>query len=176
VRTSLLKTRSRVAAVLIATATLMGCASTPNGPPIASLATIGAPPAGKARIVVMRPEKVLAGWRDHALPVKIDGESLGELLTGTYASVDRPPGRHQLTAELQDHPGVSRHDFNAASGRIYYFAANYKQKVNDIYAATLLGGLAGYAIAAVATNDGTGPIDLIPMSEAEAKRVIAEMR
>jgi len=166
----------RMMAVMLAGAALTGCATTQSGPPIASLASIGAPPAGKARIVVMRPEKGLTGFGDRALPVKIDGEPLGELLTGTYASIDRPPGRHQITAELQDHPGVSQHDFNAASGRTYYFAANYKQKVNDIYAATLLGGLAGYAIAAAATNDGTGPVDLIPMSEAEAKRAIAAVR
>jgi hypothetical protein len=155
----------------------MGCATTQSGgPPIASLATTGTPPAGKARIVVMRPEKGLAGWSDRALPVRIDGEPLGELLTGTYASVDRPPGRHQITAELQDHAGVSRYDFNAASGRVYYFSAGYKQKVNDIYAAAVFGGLAGYALATAATNDGTGPIDLIPMSEAEAKRAIATVR
>lgn len=176
-KTSLLNTNSRIAAVLIATAALMGCATTQSGgPPIASLATTGTPPAGKARIVVMRPEKGLAGWSDRALPVRIDGEPLGELLTGTYASVDRPPGRHQITAELQDHAGVSRYDFNAASGRVYYFSAGYKQKVNDIYAAAVFGGLAGYALATAATNDGTGPIDLIPMSEAEAKRAIATVR
>jgi hypothetical protein len=175
--TSLLDTKNRIAAVFIATAALMGCATTQSsGPPIASLASIGPPPAGKTRIVVMRPEKGLAGWSDRALPVKIDGEPLGELLTGTYASVDRPPGRHQITGELQDHAGVSRYDFNAASGRIYYFSAGYKKKVNDIYAATVLGGLAGYALVTAATDDGTGPIDLIPMSEVEAKRAIATVR
>jgi major membrane immunogen (membrane-anchored lipoprotein) len=175
--TSSLSTKSRIAAVLIATATLTGCATTQNsGPPIASLASIGPPPAGKARIVVMRTEKGLTGWGDRALPVKVDGEQLDGLLTGTYTSVDRPPGRHQITAELQDHAGVSRYDFNAASGRIYYFSAKYKQKVNDIYAATVLGGLAGYALATAATNDGTGPVDLVPMSEAEAKQAIAAVR
>jgi hypothetical protein len=175
--TSLLDAKSRIAAVLIATMALMGCATTQSsGPPIASLVSIGPPPAGKTRIVVMRPEKGLTGWGDRALPVKIDGEPLGELLTGTYASVDRPPGRHQITAELQDHAGVSRLEFNAASGRVYYYSAGYKQKVNDIYAATVLGGLAGYAIATAATNDGTGPVDLIPMSDAEAKRMIATVR
>jgi hypothetical protein len=52
----------------------------------------------------------------------------------------------------------------------------YKKKVNDIYAATVLGGLAGYALVTAATDDGTGPIDLIPMSEVEAKRAIATVR
>jgi len=166
----------RLAAVTMAGAALAGCATTQSGPPIASLASIGAPPAGKARIVVMRPEKGLTGFGDRALPVKIDGEPLGELLTGAYASVDRPPGRHQISGEFWDHPGVSRLDVNAVSGRTYYVAIKVKQKVNDVHMAAAFGGLAGYAIAAAATNDNTGPFDLIPMSDAEAKRVIAQMR
>jgi hypothetical protein len=39
-----------------------------------------------------------------------------------------------------------------------------------------IGGLAGYAIAAAATDDGTGPFELIPMSDADAKRMIAMVR
>jgi hypothetical protein len=100
---SLLDTKSRITAVFVATAALTGCATTQNsGPPIASLASIGSPPAGKARIVVMRPENGFAGWGDRALPLKIDGEPMGELLTGAYASVDRPPGRHQVSGEFWD--------------------------------------------------------------------------
>ena len=37
---------------------------------------------------------------DRAFPVKLDGQPIGELLTGTYAYVDLPPGPHQLTAEF----------------------------------------------------------------------------
>lgn len=166
----------RLAVVFITAATLTGCATTQSGPPIASLASIGAPPAGKARIVVMRPENGFFGWGDRALPVKIDGEPMGDLLTGTYASLDRPAGRHRISVDLWDHPGVSQHDFNAASGRTYYFAVRLKQKVNDVHMAAAIGGLAGYVIAAAATNDNTGPVDLIPMSDAEAKRTIAEVR
>jgi len=134
----------------------------------------GAPPAGQSRVIVIRPEKGFMGWGDRGVPIALDGQPMGELLTGNYLTADRPPGRHQLTAELWDQPGTSRHDFTAAPGRTYYFAARVKQKVNDIGMATAIGGLAGYAIAAAATNDGTGPVDLIPMSEADAKRAITE--
>jgi uncharacterized protein DUF2846 len=168
--------KGRIAAVLIATVTLTGCVTTQSGPPIASLASIGSPPAGKTRIVVMRPENGFAGWGDRALPLKIDGEPMGELLTGAYTSVDRPPGRHQISGEFWDYPGVSRIDVNAASGRTYYFTIKVKQKVNDIRVAAALGGLAGLAIAAAATDDGTGPFELVPMSDAEAKRAIATVR
>jgi Protein of unknown function (DUF2846) len=176
VSTSLLKSWSYIAAVLITTATLMGCATTPSGPPIASLATIAPPPAGKARIVVMRPENGFTGWGDRALPIKIDGEPMGELMTGAYATAERPPGRHQISGEFWDHPGVSRLDFNAASGRTYYFTVKVKQKVNDVHMAAALGGLAGYAIAAAATNDDTGPFELTPITDPEAKRMIALVR
>lgn len=124
----------------------------------------------------MRPENGFVGWGDRALPINIDGEPMGELMTGAYAAVDRPPGRHQISGEFWDHPGVSRVDFNAAAGRTYYFAIKVKQKVNDVHMAAAFGGLAGYALAAAVTDDKTGPFDLVPMSEAEAKRLIAEMR
>jgi hypothetical protein len=172
---TLLRGMELLAAIIVA-GLLVGCATTPSGPPIASLATIGAPPAGKARIVVMRPENGFAGWGDRALPIKIDGEPMGELITGAYATVDRPPGRHQISGEFWDHPGVSRADFNAASGRTYYFAVQVKQKVNDVQMAGVVAGLAGYALAAAVTNDDTGPFELTPMSEAEAKRMIAQLR
>ena len=68
--------------------------------------------------------------------------------------------------------GTSRHDFTTAPGRTYYFAARVKERVNDVTMAAAIGGLAGYAIAATVTNDGTGPVDLIPLSEADAKRAI----
>jgi hypothetical protein len=67
-------------------ALLIGCA-TQSGPPLSSLATVGGPPKGMARIVVVRPEKGYFGI-DHAFPVKLDGESLGELMTGTFAYLD----------------------------------------------------------------------------------------
>ena len=140
---------------------------------MSSLASAGAPPTGQSRIVVIRPEKGFMGWGDRALPVALDGQPMGDLLTGAYLSADRPAGRHQLSVDLWDLPGTSRHDFTTAPGRTYYFAARVKERVNDVTMATAIGGLAGYAIAATVTNDGTGPVDLIPLSEADAKRAIA---
>jgi hypothetical protein len=157
-------------------AALMGCASSSGPPPLAmtSLASgVGAPPAGQSRIVVIRPENGFMGWGDRGLPIALDGQPMGELLTGNYLSADRPAGPHQLSAELWDMPGVSRHDFTTAPGRTYYFAVKPKQKVNDVAAAALMVGMVGYAVAATVTNDGTGPIDLIPLSEADARRAIA---
>src|SRR5712691_4326705 len=96
-------------------AVLLGCV-TQSGPPLSSPATLGAAPKGMARVVVVRPEKGYFGI-DHAFPVKLDGEPLGELMTGTFAYLDRPAGPHQLSSELWGSPGVTRHDFTAVSGR-----------------------------------------------------------
>ena len=163
----------RSAAVLMMAATVLGCAS-PSGPPASSLASgAGAPPAGQSRIIVLRPEKVFFAG-DRALPVVLDGQAIGHLMTGSYVSADRPAGRHQLSVDLWDLPGVSRHDFTTTSGRTYYFAARVKERVNGVTAAAVMVGLAGYALAAAATNDGTGQVDIIPMSEVEARRAIIE--
>jgi Protein of unknown function (DUF2846) len=153
----------KLLAASFAAASLAGCV-TASGPTVASLASAGAAPAGKARIVVMRPDD---GFTGCAVPVKIDGQPVGELRTGGYASVDRPVGRHRVSAEFWD---VSRQDLNATAGRTYYFAVKVKRK----HMAAVFSDLASYGTVAAATNDNTGPFELIPMSEAEAKQVIAQ--
>jgi hypothetical protein len=152
-------------------AVLLGCA-TQSGPPLSSLATLGAPPKGIARIVVVRPEKGYFGI-DHAFPVKLDGEPLGELMTGTFAYLDRPAGPHQLSAEIWGSPGVTRHDFTAVPGRTYFFRASANEKVKDIQVVSMISPLGGLVAAATTYNDRQGPIDLTPIGEAEAKQAIA---
>jgi hypothetical protein len=153
-------------------AVLAGCV-TQSGPPLASLATVGGPPKDMARIVVVRQEPHSFGPRNRNFPVKLDGEPLGELSAGTFAYLDRPAGSHQLSADLWGWPGVTRRDFTAAPGRTYYFRASLNEKADDINAATMISPI-GSVIAASATyNDRQGPIDLTPMSEAEAKQAIA---
>jgi hypothetical protein len=154
-------------------AVLTGCA-TQSGPPLSSLATVGGPPKGMARIVVVRPEKGYKfGWGDRAFPVKLDGEPLGELMTGSFAYLDRPGGSHQLSAEFWDTPGVTRRDFTAVSGRTYYFKASLNEKVDDIRVVSMISPVGGLVAAAATYDDGHGPIDLTPISEAEAKQAIA---
>jgi Protein of unknown function (DUF2846) len=154
------------------TVVLAGCAAQ-SGPPLSALATVGGPPKGMARIVVVRPEK---GYKfaigDRDFPVKLDGQPLGELATGTFAYLDRPAGSHQLSAEFWDTPGVTRRDFTAVSGRIYYFRASLHEKVNDIRAVTMISPLGGVIASAATYDDRQGPINLTPISESEAKQAI----
>jgi hypothetical protein len=164
----------RLGILLIAGTILFGCAGS-GGPSLASLPSLGPPKAGTARIVVLRLEKGFFGIGDRSFPVKLDGEPMGDLMTGTFVYQDRPAGRHQLSAELWDLPGVSRHDFTARPGQTHYFVARLKDKVRDIYAASAVGGLIGLAIASAATDDNTGNFDLTPIDEAAAKRAIAQL-
>lgn len=152
-------------------AVLFGCA-TQSGPPLSSLGTLGAPPKAMARVVVVRPEKGFFGI-DGAFPVKLDGKPLGELKTGTFAYVDRPAGRHQLSAEIMGWPGVTRHDFTAAPGRTYFFRASANAKAKDLQGVSMISPLGGLIGAATTFNDRQGPIDLTPISEPEAKHTIA---
>ena len=167
------RSSGRLCPAFVLAAVLAGCA-TQSGPPLSSLATVGGPPKGMARIVVVRQEK---GFKfalgDRAFPVKLDGESLGELATGTFAYLDRPAGSHQLSAEFWDWPGVTRRDFAAVAGRTYYFRASLNEKVNDIRAVTMISPVGGVIASAATYNDRQGPIDLTPINESEAKQAIA---
>lgn len=154
---------------------LIGCL-TQSGPPLSSLATVGDPPKGIARIVVVRGDQTSLMLRYRDFPVKLDGEPLGELAIGRFAYLDRPAGTHQLSAEICCISGVTRRDFTAAPGRTYYFRASLNEKVNDIGVTTMISPIAGAIASTTTYDDRQGPIDLKPMSAAEAKQAIAAAR
>jgi hypothetical protein len=162
--------------VAIASATAVAGCVTQSGPPLSSLATVGGPPKGMARIVVVRQEQASPVGRYAGFPVKLDGEPLGDLTVGTFAYLDRPGGSHQLTAELWGNPGVTRLDLAAVPGRTYYFRASLNEKMNGIAVATMISPIGGLIAEAATYNDRQGPIDLTPVSEVEAKQVIAAAR
>jgi hypothetical protein len=162
----------RLFAVLALAATLTGCA-TQSGPPLASLATVSGPPKGMARVVVVRGEQSSFVMRAGSFPIKLDGEPLGEVAVETFAYVDRPAGVHQLSAEIWGSPGVTRVDFTAAAGRTYYFRASLSQKANDVAAVGMISPIGGLIVAGASYDDRHGPIDLTPMTDAEARQAIA---
>jgi hypothetical protein len=164
-------------ALAAAAVALADCAGQQAAPTFASLAqTVGPPKAGNARVVVMRTEKGFFGYGDRGVPVKLDEQPLGDLMTGTFVSLDVPAGRHQVTSSLWDLPGVSRLDFNAVAGRTYFFVATVDDSVNSINTAGAFGGLIGRAIATAATNQDHGGITLAPVDEAAARPAVAELR
>lgn len=159
-------------------ALVTGCVTDQSGPALESLSTMAPPTGGSARIVVMRPENGFMGAGDRSFGIKLDGESMGDLMTGTFVFRDRPAGRHQIAADLWDIPGVTHYDVNAAAGRTYYVVAKLNENVNAMYGAQIVGGLAGKFIVAAASGMGgeRSAIDLTPMSEADAKRLVAGLK
>jgi hypothetical protein len=111
-------------------AAVAGCAM--QGPPLSELTTVGGPPKGLARIVVVRGEQTSLMLRYRDFPIKLDGQQLGDLAVGRFSYLDRPGGTHQLSAEICCISGATRRDFIAVSGRTYYFSASLNEKVNDI--------------------------------------------
>jgi hypothetical protein len=163
----------RALVVIATSAAAAGCATTPITP--GSLSNLPSLAPGQARVIVIRPEKGFIQLVDRSFPIKLDGEPMAELMTGAFVYRDRPPGRHQLTAELWDVPGVTRHEFDAAPGRAYYFRARLNDELNKTGAIAIVSPLASVAATAATFHGDKGPIELFPMSEAEAKATLAAL-
>ena len=163
----------RALLVLATSAAAAGCASTPVTP--GSLSNLPSVAPGQARVVVIRPEKGFVQLMDRSFPIKLDGEPMAELMTGAFVYRDRPPGRHQLTAELWDVPGVTKHEFDAAAGRTYYFRAKLNEDLNKTGAIAIVSPLASVAATAATFHGDKGPIELYAMTEPEAKATLAAL-
>jgi uncharacterized protein DUF2846 len=169
-----------IVAAFVASA-LAGCASSGQTGPAAAaaVANLGAPPASRARVVVVR-ERALYGAA-MSFSLKIDNEAFTELTNGAYGSRDIAPGRHLITAEVWGNVGTSRHEFQAVAGRTYYVlvkANEEKARVNvassTLYAFGVIPGLIATSVALAATEDGTGPLTFVPMTAAEAQKALQE--
>jgi hypothetical protein len=156
---------------------LTGCV-TGSGADYASLSQkVGAPKAGQSRIVVFR-EKTFRGSLDGGYDIKLDGEPMKPLRTGTYFYADRPAGKHQMTCEVIMFPGATRFDFAAQPGRTYYYVVRPSGRADQLMGAQIGAGLVGYAVGAALTSDSAnpGPIDLFPVEEAAARAAMSELQ
>jgi hypothetical protein len=156
---------------------LTGCV-TGSGTDYASLSQkIGAPKAGQSRIVVFR-EKAFRGSLDGGYDIKLDGEPMKPLRTGTYFYVDRPAGKHLMTCDVIMFPGTTRFDFVVQPGRTYYYVVRPSDRADKLMGAQIGAGLVGYAIGTAATSDSVnpGPIDLFPVEEASARTAMSELQ
>ncbi len=167
----------RTVGVVIAAAVLCGCASTRDGLDFASVSqTYGGPKNGQARIVVLL-EKGYAGPFDRAFPVSLDDEPIGQLKTGTFVYGDRPAGRHELSVNAWDFPGVTKQEINVAPGRTYFFVTRQSDRSKAMMVGSFV-GLTGMAVTAIATSGSSnpGPVDFVPLDEAAGRRAISELR
>ncbi len=168
----------RTICTFVAAALLFGCAATTrDGLEYSSVSkTYGSPKNGQGRIVVLL-EKGYAGVFDHGYPVSLDNEPIGELRTGTFVYGDRPAGRHELTVNEWDFPGVTKQEVNVAAGRTYFFVTKQSERSKALKVGSFA-GLTGMAVTAIATSGSSnpGPVDFDPLDEAAGMRAISELR
>jgi Protein of unknown function (DUF2846) len=168
----------RTICTFVAAALLFGCAATTrDGLDYSSVAkTYGGPKKGEGRIVVLL-EKGYAGVFDQGYPVSLDNEPIGELRTGTFVYGDRPPGRHELSVNQWDFPGVTKQEVNVVAGRTYFFVTKQSERSKAMKVGSFA-GLTGMAVTAIATsgNANPGPVDFDPLDEAAGMRAISELR
>ena len=170
----------RMALVLLAVTAVTGCAApVRTGTTLDALTkNIGAPKAGHARVFVLR-DKAFAGIIDPGWRVQLDGQTMGDLKTGTFVYLDRPAGRHRLSfSRGGDLAHVSRLDFDVAAGRSYYFRIELNEKGRMVEVGSSMGGVLPLLItsAAAAAADDRGLFDFIPLDNATATQAIAELR
>jgi hypothetical protein len=170
----------RGVALLISVLLLCGCETQRDGLDYAAAARkVGPPKAGHARVVVLR-EKGFGGIVDGAWEVQLDGTPIQGLKTGTFAFVDRPSGKRELTATEAAFPGVTRYEVAVQAGQTYFFVARTSKRKNAMIGAQAAsgGGLLGLALSVALTSgyDNPGPIDFFPLEEAAARTTIAELR
>lgn len=141
----------------------------------ASAEPLGPPPAGKARIVVFRPDS-FGGSIGRSWPVQLDGQALGDVKAGSFVYTDRAPGRHILSLEMFDFPGVSRHSISVAAGSTYYFRVKLKDKSEKTLSAGASGGILGWAVAAGAAGkaEPNGVFEFVVVSD--GKKAISDLR
>jgi len=141
----------------------------------ASAEPLGPPPAGKARVVVFRPDS-LGGSIGRSWPVKLDGEALGDVKAGSFAYADRAPGRHVLSLEMFDFPGVSRQGISVVAGSTHYFRVKLKDKSEKTLSAGASGGILGWAVAAGAAGkaEPDGVFEFVVISD--GKKATSDLR
>jgi hypothetical protein len=167
----------RVVAWVIIAFVISGCVTERDGTDFAALSQkIGPPKSGQARVVVFR-EKGYGGLVDGGWDVKLDGEPLSDLKTGTYVYADRPVGRHELSSTMASFPGETHHEITVAAGRTYYFLVRPSDRAKTLGAMSAAGGMSGLIVGAVITsgNNNQGPLDFFPLPETDARTMMADI-
>jgi uncharacterized protein DUF2846 len=162
----------RVSAWCVLAVLISGCVTEGSGLDFASTTQKMGPP--RAGVVLLREQSIKLGSFD----VKLDGTPLTDLKSGTYVYADIAAGTHRLTADEVMFPGTTQHEIALQSGRTYFFMVRTSKKSDALTAMTVVGGLAGFAVGAVATSgsDNPGPLDFIAMDAAAATAALADLR
>jgi hypothetical protein len=158
---------------------LSGCMTAKVGTDYAAISQrIGPPKAGQSRVVVLQQKRDGLSMAICACEVRVDGSPMGKVLVGTYAYADLPAGPHQLTANEMMFPGETRRDFTTAPGRTHFFLVKSSARHDAVAGMSIIGGLAGVAVAAAATagSENLGPGEFIPLEEPTARTMLADLQ
>jgi hypothetical protein len=159
---------------------LSGCAGTRTGADYAAVAQkVGPPGSGQSRIVILEEKASGALGLSYTIcEVQLDGGPIGRLKPGTYIYADRPAGRHQLLATEAFFPGDSKHELKTEPGRTYFLLARTSARHDAVAGMSVMGGIAGAVVGSVATagSENAGPVDFVPLDEAAARTVMAELQ
>lgn len=158
---------------------LSGCMTAKVGTDYAAISQkIGPPKAGQSRVVVLQQKRDGLSMAICACEVRVDSSPMGKVLVGTYAYADLPAGPHRLTASEIMFPGETRRDFTTAPGRTYFFLVKSSARHDAVAGMSIIGGLAGMAVAAAATagSDNLGPGEFIPLEEPTARTMLADLQ
>ena len=166
-------------ALLSAALLLSGCMTAKVGSDYAVVSQkVGPPKPGQSRVVVFQKKRDGLSLAICACDVKVDGSPMGKVMVGTYAYADLPAGPHQLVASEALFPGDTRRDFTTAPGRTYFFLVKSSARRDAMTGMSIVGGLAGVAVGAVATSGSAnlGPGEFIPLDEPTARTMLAELQ
>ncbi len=83
-------------------------------------------------------------------------EPIGDLKTGTFVFRDRPGGRHELSVNEWDFPGVTKQEVNVAPGRTYFFVTNQSERSKAMHG-RFLRRAHRMAVTAIATSGSDNP-------------------
>jgi len=166
-------------ALLLGALLLSGCVTDKVGTDYAAVSQkVGPPRPGHSRVVVLQQKRDGLSMAICACDVKVDGAPMGKGRVGTYAYADLPAGPHQLVASETLFPGDTKRDFTTAPGRTYFFLVKSSARHDAVTGMSLVGGLAGVAVAAVATygSDNLGPGEFVPLDEPTARTMLADLQ
>jgi hypothetical protein len=156
-------------------AAFTGCAPMRSG---ATLDAIAPLKPGLARVFILR-ERAFGGIFDTGWQAYLDETPMGDLKTGTFVYLDRPPGSHRLYfARPGDLFRASQQEVSLLAGRSYYYRLDMNEKGKWISSSGAVAGLTGVLVSSAisAGADERGLFDFTPLNETAAQTAMAELR
>ena len=165
----------RLLLALAVVAACAGCAPMRSG---AALDAIPPLKPGLARVFILR-ERAFGGIFDTGWQAYLDETPMGDLKTGTFVYLDRPPGSHRLYfARPGDLFRASQQEVSLLAGRSYYYRLDMNEKGKWISSSGAVAGLTGVLVSSAisAGADERGLFDFTPLNETAAQTAMAELR